>query len=207
MHMPEDSLMGSSGSTGSVDGEGPPDLVFAAFISSQTTRLYLNDGTAHFTDKSEQIEPAFESIGFDALLIDLDNDGDLDLFEANLWNRQRILINNGQGSLIEYKFAVPTDIGPYMDGTVMAADAAGGDVDLDGNNDVFVACSGTTPQANQDLLLLGNGNGTVKLFSPAPFPVDGGDSRHAALVDLDHDGDLDLVVVNSLSQTMVYWNQ
>jgi hypothetical protein len=37
--------------------------------------------------------------------------------------------------------------------------------------------------------------------------VDGGDSRHAALVDLDHDGDLDLVVVNSLSQTMVYWNQ
>jgi len=205
--LPPDTLMGASGSLGSVDGIGPPDLAFACFISSQTTRLWLNDGTAHFTDGSANIQPAYESIGFDAVLADLDGDKDLDLFEANLMNLQRVLLNNGKGKLTEFPIGLPKGLGYFGDGTLMATDAEVGDIDLDGDNDVLVGCSGNTPGLNQEVLLLNNGMASFSTWKDAPFPEDGGDTRHTAFVDVDGDLDLDVIVVNSLSQTRLYVNQ
>lgn len=205
-HMPVDSLMVSSGSLGSVDGQGPPDLVFTNFISSQLTTLWLNDGSAHFSDSTADIQPAYESMGFDAVLVDLTGDGDLDLFEANLMNVQRVLLNNGQGKFTQKMGGVPANLGPAGDGIVMAADAEPGDINMDGHQDIFLACSGTTSGFNQNLLLLGSPGGPNQLHSPSPFAESGGDSRHSAAVDLDGDGYLEIVVVNALSQSLLFWN-
>ena len=204
--MPVDSLRVSSGSLGSVDGNGPPDLVFTNFISSQLTTLWINDGQASFSDHTTDIQPAYESMGFDAVLVDLTGNGDLDLFEANLMNVQRVLLNNGAGKFTEKIGGVPANLGPAGDGIVMAADAEPGDINMDGHQDIFLACSGTTSGFNQNLLLLGGPGGPNQLFSPSPFAENGGDSRHSAAVDLDGDGYLEIVVVNAFSQSLLFWN-
>jgi len=206
-HLPADTLMAASGSLGSVDSQGPPDLAFACFISSQTTRLWVNDGTGHFTDQSVKLVPVYESMGFDALFADLDSDGFDDLFEANLMNVQRVLINNQAGMFSQLPGALPDDLGPMGDGIAMAADASAGDLDLDGCTDVFLACSGNTPGYSREILLLGSCNGALDEFAPAPFPAEGGDSRHGVLADLDGDGDVEILVVNALSQTRLYINK
>ena len=205
--MPPDTLMAAAGSLGDVNGDDFPDLAFANFISSQTTQLWLNDGSGGFVDSSSKIQPAYESMGFDALFVDLDADGDLDLFEANLWNVQRIMLNDGAGTFTEFVSGVPGDLGYGQDGVVMASDASAGDINLDGQQDVFIACSGNTLGMNQNILLLGSGPAFVSPYSPSPFPEGGDDSRHALPVDLDGDGDLELVIANAYSQSKLYLNQ
>lgn len=205
--MPPDTLMVAGGSLGDVNGDDFPDLAFANFISSQTTQLWLNDGAGGFVDSSSKIQPAYESMGFDALFVDLDGDGDLDLFEANLWNVQRVLLNDGAGTFTEFVSGVPGDLGYGQDGVVMASDASAGDLNLDGQRDIFIACSGNTPGMNQNILLLGSGPAFVSPFSPSPFAEEGDDSRHALPVDLDGDGDLELVIANAYAQSKLYLNQ
>ena len=205
--MPQDSLMVASGSLGSVDGEGPPDLVFANFISSQTTQLWINDGEASFMNNTLDIVSVYESMGFDALLVDLNNDEFPDMFEANLMNLQRVLMNDGTGKFTEMKGAIPGGLGPGGDSVLMGADAASGDIDLDGYNDIFLSCSGTTPGYNINFLLLGVGNGGLVNYAGHSFADNPGDSRHALMVDVDSDGDLDLLEVNAYSQSRLHINK
>ncbi len=203
--LPADTLMAASGSLGTIDGEGPPDLVFNNFISSQTMRLWVNhDGI--FVDESERIKSPYEGMGFDALFVDLNGDGFDDLFEANMMNVQRVLLNDGNGEFAELPGAVPVSLGPGANGVIMAVDAEAGDVDLDGVQDIVVGCSGQSVGFNRNILLLGSGSGGL-VDVPGPFPEDGGDTRHVRLFDGDGDGDLDLFVVNSAAQSRLYVNQ
>jgi len=206
-HMPQDTLMAASGSLGSVDGEGPPDLAFANFISSQTTRLWLNDGSGHFSDQSGKLGAGYESMGFDALLTDLNGDGFADLFEANLMNFQRVLLNDGEGNFTELPGAVPSNLGFGGDGVLMGADVEAGDLDLDGNNDIFLSCSGTTPGFNTNVLLLGAGTGGLVDYAGYSFAENAADTRHSTMLDVDGDGDLEIFVVNSFSQSRLFFNK
>ena len=67
------------------DGDGDTDL-FMTHLIKETNTLYINDGQGWFTDGSAITGIAFSSIpytGFGTGWIDVDNDGDLDLFSAN----------------------------------------------------------------------------------------------------------------------------
>ena len=116
---------------GDVDGDGDLDLVVGNVSGSSTSarnRLYLNDGAGTFSDASAGRFPLHEDATLDLLLIDLERDGDLDLFVGNA-GQSRFYRNSGGGFFVN---ATEPVIGaPFSSGVLAAVDADGdGDPDL-----------------------------------------------------------------------------
>ncbi len=90
-----------------------------------------------------------------------------------------------------------------------------GDVDADGNDDLFFSQNffAVRPEdprndAGTGLWLLGRGDATFRALSPIESGVRvDGEQRGAALADFDHDGRVDLVVTQNASVTRLFRNQ
>ena len=70
---------------GDFDGDGDLDL-FMTHLVKETNTLYVNDGSAMFSDKTRALglaEPSFAMTGFGTSFVDYDNDGWLDLVVVN----------------------------------------------------------------------------------------------------------------------------
>lgn len=81
-------------------GDGRPDLVFTNFTG---VAFYRNDGDLKFTDISSQIGYPNDSLFFSTgvNIIDIDADGDNDIFLTRWQNTCRLLINDGSGKFTE----------------------------------------------------------------------------------------------------------
>lgn len=134
---------------GDMDGDGDLDLV-AGNSRSEQNRLYVNDGTGVFTDATAGNLPDDSTTTTDIDIVDLDNDGSLDIFVTNvgdfvfnhgfLGEPNRVYLNNGDGSFKDVTF-------PRLaarDGRSTNADL--GDVNGDGVMDVVIANSGGASQ-------------------------------------------------------------
>lgn len=119
-----------------------------------------------------------------ALLFDCDLDGDLDLFEAS-GTKQR-LSRNDRGKFTD----VTAQAGALAKEASAAATAAiAGDYDNDGKPDLFVLRSGTSTLYHND------GNGSFSdVTAAAKIPPPPKEAMTAAFVDVDHDGDLDILI-------------
>ena len=117
-------------------------------------------------------------------LADIDNDGDLDLFDASA-ARQRLFRNDGQGTWTDVTLAS----GLVAPGDAVPIGCVAGDYDNDGRTDLFVLRSGVSSLYHND----GGGRFSDVTSSAgiAKYPFLPG---AAAFVDVDHDGDLDLVI-------------
>ena len=138
-----------------------------------------------------------ETMGSGAAFFDYDSDGDLDLyivngaplpgFEAAAPPKNTFYRNNGNGRFSDVTAAAGVGDTGYGMGCVAA------DYDNDGDTDLYVTNFG------ENLLYQNNGDGT---FTDATVHAGVGNgqkwSSSCAFVDYDHDGDLDLYVVNYL---------
>lgn len=118
-------------------------------------------------------------------LVDLDGDGDRDVVLAVEFGTNAVLRNEGGGRMVD---ATPLALRLAAHDS---EDVAVADFDGDGALDlVFVA-----EDDRVDEYYLGDGQGG---FEPAPWPIPTDDVSNAVLpIDLDGDGDLDLVVGNA----------
>lgn len=201
------------------DQDGDTDI----FVANDSTRnfLFQNDGAGKFTEIGLLAGIAYERTGkaqgnMGVACADYNNDGWLDFFVTTYQRQLATLYRNGADRL----FDDVTRISGAGSGTFQqvkwGTDLV--DFDSDGDRDIFVACghvmdnveqydNSTSYWAPNTLLMNGGGGKFIDVSAQA------GDgmlvklsSRGAGFDDLDGDGDVDVVILNSRQQPTVLRN-
>jgi hypothetical protein len=170
-----------------LDGDGSADLLTG---NMGRNRVLLNDGSGRFDDRTDELWPqSRDSRTQDLELADIDADGDLDVVVANEGQNQVFM--NADGRLFDVtERALPA----RMDET---REIRSGDLDGDGDVDLVVANAYFIMAASPaDYVLFNDGTGTFSL-RPEDFPENGRNNFTVQILDLDDDGDADILVPDS----------
>ncbi len=201
---------GSAGvSTADYDGDGWYDLYFADGASA---RLYRNQGDGTFADTTAVAGLPIDLHGINvALFLDLDNDGDKDLFLGRFTGPNLLFRNEGGGTFTDV--SANTDLGRNF---VVVATAA--DYDLDGDLDLYIGRY-LDPRINLPTTLFytrnSEGNSLLRNDGDLRFTDvteeagvrDGGLSLGVTWGDYDEDGDPDLYVANDFGRNALLRNE
>ena len=192
------------------DGDGDTDI----FVGNDVAENFLleNDGSGNFEEIGLIAGVAYDlygnsqgSMGVDCG--DYDNDGRLDFYQTSYQLQHAVLFRNLGNSIFE-DVSLTSGAG---DGTYALVTWGNGlvDFDNDGHRDLFIACGhlqdnvelydDTTAYRARNILLTNTGRG--KFVNISHQCGDGLSvklsSRGVAFDDLDNDGDIDAVVLNS----------
>lgn len=177
-------------SSGDLDLDGHTDLVAAR----QTNLLYRNDGQGNLVDVSRSVGIALSGTSFSGVpLGDLDGDGDLDLLVAL---RGRPWLTGWMNELGEDGWSFrKTHPGEELDIEHLVFGSYLADLDSDGRLDLYLLRGRGRGKDAPNLVARGRGDGTFDDRSAFWGGVDSTTSLpHSAWpVDLDADGDLDLM--------------
>jgi hypothetical protein len=105
---------------GDVDGDDDPDIIFINVawnvVKDGQNRIYINDGKGHFADETSQRLPQENESTIDGKLVDIDQDGDLDLISVSFPSGPvRFFLNDGAGMFAEATSSVITN-SPVLQG-------------------------------------------------------------------------------------------
>ena len=188
---PLSTTIGDSRSVNWVDVNG--DGFIDCFISNgpragQNNMLYINDTNGNFTAVTDDpiVNDGMPSDG--ATFADIDNDGDLDAFVVNWYNKNNLAyINDGTGT-----FTKVVD-GIWVNHLGYSETASFGDYNNDGLVDLYV----TNSEGNKKNFLYKNlGSHMMESIVEGSLVTDVGSSRNVSWTDIDNDGDPDLFVTN-----------
>jgi hypothetical protein len=200
------------------DDDGDTDIFVAN--DSMENFLFENDGAGKFEEMALMAGVAYDlngkpqgNMGVDCG--DYDNDGLLDLYVTSYSREWAVLYKNlGKGIFEDVTFSTGSGEETYANATWGTGFA---DFDNDGDRDVFVAVGHLQPEVYSDLLayharnelMMNTGDG--KFVNVTDTCGDGlqvkQSSRGAAFDDLDNDGDVDVVVLNSRSEPTILKNE
>ena len=177
---------------GDLDGDG--DVDYFGKHWGQGYVVMLNNGNGQFS-AGWQMEDSLATIG-EVTLADFDADGDLDALVANGFRNtgsqpSRLMWNDGSGGFSDSGLAQPKTMG---------AGFAVGDLDLDGDLDVFV----TNMDRQNEIWLYEDGQ---FLDSGLRLGTNTDMSGRPTLGDLDGDGDLDVIVGRFRGGAEIWFNQ
>ena len=185
-----------------VNADGKPDIFSdvrsAASQAGSRAILHINQGNGTFLADASVAALNIGGQGGTILAADFDNDGDVDIFAPHDWSgtdggRNWLLVNDGAGSFIDNAAAAGLQTGPAG-----AAYVPGGGQAVDFNED------GRVDLLFGSRLMLNGGDGSFSDASAAAGLAAVAD-QGLALVDLDLDGDLDLVRLDG-TFTRLYLN-
>ena len=197
---------GSRGvSIADLDGNGLRDIVVANQVDSTQllgNTIYFNhqDGYKRVTLAEGRADAWSESVH----TVDVDNDGDLDLFFTTLFDTpNQLYLNDGKGGF------TAAEAGDLTANATSAPGACWCDYDRDGDLDVFVV----NREGAEDQLYVNDGKGRFQKV----WTAKNGDGRACAWGDLNGDGTPDLYVVNFVRKengvvvgkhtNQLYWNK
>ncbi len=201
------------------DRDGDTDIFVLNDVAGNF--FFVNDGTGKFEEVGLVSGAAYNvmgdelgSMGIDCG--DYDNDGWLDFFMTSYQGEMPVLYRNlSTGSLEDVTIVAGAGTGafPYVNwGTSLV------DFDNDGDRDIFIACGhlqdnvhlydDTSAYHVRNVLLMNTGSG--QFLNVSDQSGDGLlpelSSRGAAFDDLDNDGDVDAVILNSRREPTVLRN-
>lgn len=182
------------------DNDGDLDLYvvsggneFIKGADAYQDRLYLNDGKGNFT-KSENALPTLKFSGSKVRPMDVDNDGDLDLFVAGRhipWSypepASSVLLINDNGIFTDKT----QELAPDLMNIGMINDASWFDYNGDGWSDLVLVGEWTPI-----IILQNTGTGLVRLDNSLALNQNKGWWFSVKTADIDEDGDEDILVGN-----------
>jgi hypothetical protein len=160
--------------TADLDGDGDLDVA-AASANGNAVTIFFNLGDGTYV---EQSQIAVGTFPIDIAAADLDGDGDVDLVALNQ-NSSSISVLRNDGGVLQ----------PAVSFFVGATPSTLRIADLDGNGLPDIVT--THPNSNSISILLNQGNAT---FSAPTSILPGHRPQFVLNLDLDHDGDQDLIV-------------
>ncbi len=165
-----------------------PQRLFPAFFTPQPALLFRNNGDGTFTDVSAESGLTNEGgKGLSATWLDADNDGWSDVYIANDLTRNKLYVNQQDGTFREIA------VGAGVDDIKSSMGVAAGDVNHDGRMELA-----TTNLKGSKVSLFKNRSIDPPLYEYATDSAGLGGSRRASgwglqFVDFDLDGHQDLV--------------
>ncbi len=183
---------------GDFDKNGFNDLVFGS--SSRLAVIQANSSGTGYTEISYPQNIFTQRTNF----VDINNDGNLDLWACHDVAQSHAYRNDGAGNLV-------------FDISLMPTLAVGGnyqsqwsDLDNDGDIDMYLAkCRGGAAVGDPqriNLFYKNNGDGTFTESGAAAGINDGSQSWSSAIEDYDNDGDMDILLSNISDTNKLYRN-
>lgn len=177
-------------------------LSFGALLVAQPfQKLHSEVGLNHIYDHTAHI-------GGGATIIDINNDGYMDVYLPGGNETDQLLLNQqGQGFV---DIAVSAGLGLFSNRYTVGA--VSGDLNNDGYEDLFITTWrfsntwGGPPQYTSNVVMLNNGNLTFSNVTGMAGVFDAAFSGAAALLDFNHDSFLDIYVANYVDQTNLLYN-
>jgi hypothetical protein len=184
---------------GDYDNDGYPDL-FVAYNGGRSF-LYHNQGNGTFLKVTNGVIATNIANSASGAWGDYDNDGYLDLFVANLGQKNFLYHNNGDGT-----FTSITNSGIGQD-VSYSWGGAWADYDNDGYLDLFVANGQPNGTGVKDYLFRNAGDGTFTKVVRGSLVSDNAAGDGCAWGDYNNDGFMDLFVSNINGQNnLLYRN-
>ena len=173
-----------------MDNDGDMDIVVASY-NDDTISWYENDGASDPSWSYGSIATSADG-AYDVFVVDLDNDGDLDIISAARIDDTIALYTNDGASDPSWS---ATDITTSADG---ATSVFAADMDNDGDIDILSAS-----KDDDTIAWYENSGGPFWSASPITTSADYAESVFAA--DMDNDGDMDIISASANDDTIAWY--
>lgn len=202
------SAEGPKAAYGDINNDGLGDLIICG-ATNQATQVYLKTSNGFVKSKQKDLErfARFEDTALE--LLDVDGDGDLDLYIGSGGNEykarskelmDRLFLNDGSGNFKINGAALPLT-------SLNTAVVKSEDIDGDGFLDLFVG-SRNTPQeygkATSSFILKNNGKGEFSIHAEI---TQLGLVNDATWTDIDNDGKKELIILGDWMSPKIYKNE
>jgi len=154
--------------TGDLNSDGYPDLFFAPFDKISSCPVFLNDGKGGFINTTSKIDN-----GTDVQLVDLENDGDLDVKIEN-GKGDMLYLNDGSGNFVKSDVLLP---------------AYSSMNDL--NGDTYIDLVSLWKGGSENRVYLNDKKGNFSAYNI--LPAKDLATRFFDFADIDNDGDMDII--------------
>lgn len=185
-----------------MDNDGDIDIYNVPYGSTTQNTLWLNDGNANFT-LGATIPLDGVAVYYDVVMADFDADGNLDIYQTTRqYNKQnKLWMGNGDGTFtnndITDDFCLDTN-GGCPGGTVST-----GDIDNDGDIDLYLTAYYDFSPMNLSKFWINDGSAN---FTAQTIADDYGyTAQDTELVDIDSDGDLDILIAMYYNRQNIIW--
>lgn len=191
-------------SFGDFDGDGWLDLYITNSGGTGENYLYKNMKNGNFQQITGHTLVMEKKASRGAIWLDFDNDGIIDLFVTNESNKANDLFRGKGGGVFEK--ITTGDISTHARGSMTASF---GDIDNDGDFDLFIGNAGYFAEQRNQLYLNHGGSFTEVLQDTVARTR--GCTYGSAFADFDNDGDLDLAIAHGFCsgnmETQLFENQ